>query len=232
MLVASDLGDALSDGDQRPRLAYTQGVALYLLKPSERRLVLDGLRELRTGLGWTQEKLGDESGVNAATINQIERGRRSPKVATLERLAAAMGAEVADFFPKAQGALFSPDDSLVGRGADEAAAEPLRVLNECLYGMQQAYAPGRELNWSRETLEDVSALVAKTAVRLADAGFAAGGNDSFVEAVQIIGRARHVMQLLDERAADAPSQTTGPPLENVVEIREKLQQCVPERRAG
>ena len=99
--------------------------------------------------------------------------------------------------------------------------------------MQQAYAPGRELNWSRKTLEDVSALVAKTAVRLVDAGFAAGGNDSFVETVQIISRAHHVMQLLDERAADAPSQTTGPLPENVVEITEKLRQVgVPELRAG
>lgn len=86
-------------------------------------MVLDGLRELRTGLGWTQEKLGDESGVNAATINQIERGRRSPKVATLERLAAAMGAEVADFFPKAQSALFVADEPLTGREPALAAAD-------------------------------------------------------------------------------------------------------------
>jgi transcriptional regulator with XRE-family HTH domain len=162
----------------------------------------------------------------------IETGKSSPTVDTLQKLASALAVEVGDFFPKAQGALFSPDDPPVGRGADEAAAEPLRVLNECLHGMQQAYAPGRELNWSRETLEDVSALVAKTAVRVADAGLAAGGNDSFVEAVQIISRARHVMQLLDERAADAPSQATGPPPENVVELREKLRQVVPELRAG
>jgi len=190
------------------------------------------LRRIRKERGLTQRGLADASGVDPATISLIETGKRRPHLETLDSLALVLGVEVRDFLPEAQGALFSPDDSLVGRGADEAAAEPLRVLNECLYGMQQAYAPGRELNWSRETLEDVSALVAKTAVRLADAGFAAGGNDSFVEAVQIIGRARHVMQLLDERAADAPSQTTGPPLENVVEIREKLRQCVPERRAG
>ena len=84
---------------------------------------MDGLRELRIGLGWTQEKLGDESGVNAATINQIERGRRSPKVATLERLAAAMGAEVADFFPKAQSALFMAADPLPGREPALAAVD-------------------------------------------------------------------------------------------------------------
>ena len=81
------------------------------------------MRALRTGLGWTQEKLGNESGVNAATINQIERGRRSPKVATLERLAAAMGAEVADFFPKAQSALFMAVDPLPSREPALAAAD-------------------------------------------------------------------------------------------------------------
>ncbi len=193
---------------------------------------MKSVRQIRKERGWSQERTAAEAGIDRVTLVHIETGKSSPTVETLQKLASALAVEVGDFFPKAQGALFSPDDPPVGRGADEAAAEPLRVLNECLHGMQQAYAPGRELNWSRETLEDVSALVAKTAVRLADAGFAAGGNDSFVEAVQIIGRARHVMQLLDERAADAPSQTTGPPLENVVEIREKLRQCVPERRAG
>jgi transcriptional regulator with XRE-family HTH domain len=194
---------------------------------------MESVRQIRKERGWSQERTAAEAGIDRVTLVHIETGKSSPTVETLQKLASALAVEVGDFFPKAQGVLFSPDDPPVGRGADEAAAEPLRVLNECLHGMQQAYAPGRELNWNRETLERVSALVAKTAVRLADAGFAAGGNDSFVEAVQIISRARHVMQLLDERAADAPSQTTGPLYENVVvEITEKLRQFVPELRAG
>jgi transcriptional regulator with XRE-family HTH domain len=195
---------------------------------------MKSVRQIRKERGWSQERTAAEAGIDRVTLVHIETGKSSPTVDTLQKLASALAVEVGDFFPKAQGALFSPDDPPVGRGADEAAAEPLRVLNECLHGMQQAYAPGRELNWSRETLEDVSALVAKTAVRVADAGLAAGGNDSFVEAVQIISRARHVMQLLDERAADAPSQATGPPPENaVVELRETLRQfSVPELRAG
>jgi transcriptional regulator with XRE-family HTH domain len=194
---------------------------------------MKSVRQIRKERGWSQERTAAQAGIDRITLVNIETGKSSPTVETLQKLASALAVEVGDFFPKAQGALFMPDDPPVGRGADEAAAEPLRVLNECLHGMQQAYAPGRELNWSRETLEDVSALVAKTAVRLADAGFAAGSNDSFVEAVQITSRARHVMQLLDERAADAPSQTTGPLPENVVEITEKLRQFgVPELRAG
>ncbi len=195
---------------------------------------MKSVRQIRKERCWSQDRTAAEAGIDRVTMDHIETGKSSPTVDTLQKLASALAVEVGDFFPKAQGALFSPDDPPVGRGADEAAAEPLRVLNECLHGMQQAYAPGRELNWSRETLEDVSALVAKTAVRVADAGLAAGGNDSFVEAVQIISRARHVMQLLDERAADAPSQATGPPPENaVVELRETLRQfSVPELRAG
>lgn len=68
---------------------------------------MEGLTRIREGRGWSQQKLADESGVNKATINQIERGRRSPNVETLERLAQALGAEMADFFPKAQAPLFS-----------------------------------------------------------------------------------------------------------------------------
>lgn len=63
------------------------------------------LKRLRNGLGWSQQRLADESGVNKATINQVEQGKRSPSIATLESLARAMGAEVGDFFPKAQASL-------------------------------------------------------------------------------------------------------------------------------
>ncbi len=66
---------------------------------------MEGLKRMREERGWSQQKLADASGVNKATINQIERGRRSPNVETLEKLASALGAEVADFFPKAQAPL-------------------------------------------------------------------------------------------------------------------------------
>lgn len=67
---------------------------------------MEELTRLRVERGWSQQRLADEAGVNKATINQIERGRRSPNVETLEKLADALGAGVADFFPKAQGSLF------------------------------------------------------------------------------------------------------------------------------
>jgi transcriptional regulator with XRE-family HTH domain len=43
--------------------------------------------------------------VNKSTINQIERGRRSPNIETLEKLADALGTEMGDFFPKGQASL-------------------------------------------------------------------------------------------------------------------------------
>jgi transcriptional regulator with XRE-family HTH domain len=67
---------------------------------------MEELTRARNELGWSQQKLADESGVNKATINQIERGRRSPNVETLEKLADAMGLEMSDFFPKGQASLF------------------------------------------------------------------------------------------------------------------------------
>ena len=68
---------------------------------------MEELRRLREEMGWSQTRLAQESGTDRATINQVEGGRRSPTIATLEALAAAMGVEVADFFPKAQASLWS-----------------------------------------------------------------------------------------------------------------------------
>jgi transcriptional regulator with XRE-family HTH domain len=63
------------------------------------------LTRIRQERGLTQQGLADASGVNKATINQIEGGRRSPNVETLEKLADALGVELADLFPKAQAPL-------------------------------------------------------------------------------------------------------------------------------
>jgi transcriptional regulator with XRE-family HTH domain len=63
------------------------------------------LTRIREERGLSQQGLADASGVNKATINQIERGRRSPNLETLEKLAGALAVEMADFFPKAQARL-------------------------------------------------------------------------------------------------------------------------------
>jgi transcriptional regulator with XRE-family HTH domain len=44
----------------------------------------DNLRATRERLGLTQERVSDWSGVQASEVNRIERGKRDPKVSTLE----------------------------------------------------------------------------------------------------------------------------------------------------
>ena len=75
---------------------------------------MEELTRIRNERGWSQQRLADESGVNKATINQVERGKRSPNVETLTKLAHALGVGVADLFPKAQASLWS-DEALERR---------------------------------------------------------------------------------------------------------------------
>lgn len=70
---------------------------------------MQALRRLRKARGMKQWELADASGVDRATISQIETGRREPTLETLEKLAPALDAEVADFFPRSQSRLFPPD---------------------------------------------------------------------------------------------------------------------------
>ena len=77
---------------------------------------MTGLTRIRQERNLSQQRLADAAGVNKATINQIERGRRSPNVETLEKLATALGAEVADFFPTVQASLWPEEER--GRRAD------------------------------------------------------------------------------------------------------------------
>jgi transcriptional regulator with XRE-family HTH domain len=78
------------------------------------------LTRIREERGLSQQGLADASGVNKATINQIERGRRSPNLETLEKLADALAVEMGDFFPKAQPPLpMLPDSPAAGAVADD-----------------------------------------------------------------------------------------------------------------
>jgi transcriptional regulator with XRE-family HTH domain len=52
------------------------------------------LRDLRRQLGLTQVELARRAGTSQAAISAYEAGAKTPSLATLERLAAAMGAEV------------------------------------------------------------------------------------------------------------------------------------------
>ena len=78
---------------------------LYTLRHTIGRRRLEELRRIREEVGLSQTQLARESGVDRATINKIEQGKRSPSIATLESLSRTLGVEIADFFPKAQSPL-------------------------------------------------------------------------------------------------------------------------------
>lgn len=60
------------------------------------RVVSERVRARRAALGWTQEQVAEASGVQAATISRIERGRIVPSLAVLSDLARALGSSVGD----------------------------------------------------------------------------------------------------------------------------------------
>jgi transcriptional regulator with XRE-family HTH domain len=49
------------------------------------------LREAREGLGYSQERLALEAGINRTYVSDIERGARNIAIDNLERLADAVG---------------------------------------------------------------------------------------------------------------------------------------------
>lgn len=93
---------------------------------------MEELRRIREDREWSQQKLADVSGVNKATINQIERGRRSPNIETLEKLAEALEVELADFFPKAQAPLLFEEPQREASTGRHVADEALVALREYL----------------------------------------------------------------------------------------------------
>lgn len=76
---------------------------------------MEELKRIREAAGFTQVGLAEASGVDRGTIIKIERGRRSPTVETLEKLAVALKVEVADFFPKGQAPLPLDFEAAAGR---------------------------------------------------------------------------------------------------------------------
>lgn len=67
------------------------------------------LRELREGIGVSMRSLARLSGLSANALSMIERGRTSPSVSTLHKLANAMGVPITAFFreePEAKNIVF------------------------------------------------------------------------------------------------------------------------------
>lgn len=56
------------------------------------------VREARSSAGLTQEALAARAGLHRTYVSLLERGRRSPTIATLDAVARALGLESAEFF--------------------------------------------------------------------------------------------------------------------------------------
>lgn len=56
------------------------------------------VRELRNGLGISQEELADRAGLHYTYIGGIERGERNLGVINVEKMAGALGVSLAEFF--------------------------------------------------------------------------------------------------------------------------------------
>jgi transcriptional regulator with XRE-family HTH domain len=57
------------------------------------------LRELRTKQGISQEDLGAIAGLHRTFISMVERGERNVTIATVEKLAKALGCRMGDLMP-------------------------------------------------------------------------------------------------------------------------------------
>jgi transcriptional regulator with XRE-family HTH domain len=76
-------------------------------------LVAQNLRRLRIKVGLSQEALAHDAGIDRTYVSRIERNLENITVAVLERLAAAIGCQIADFFAPIEGK--EPPPLKVGR---------------------------------------------------------------------------------------------------------------------
>lgn len=67
-------------------------------RDTEKVLLGRRIRSLRTAKGWTQEKLGEMSGMSYKFIGEIERGQQNPSFDTLVKIAAALKVDLPELF--------------------------------------------------------------------------------------------------------------------------------------
>jgi transcriptional regulator with XRE-family HTH domain len=95
---------------------------------------MERIRELRAEMGISQVKLAVRADMDPATLNRLEQGKANPNLKTLERLAAAMDVEVADFFPKGDSRSQAEPKLFDGRGeADERTPFEPEIMLEQLH---------------------------------------------------------------------------------------------------
>jgi transcriptional regulator with XRE-family HTH domain len=109
---------------------------------------VERIRQLRKERGLSQAKLAVMADMDPATLNRLERGTGNPNLKTLERVADALGVEVADFFPKA------PDRSPLQASLNDAIEDLRRTTDryEGYHAIQKAMDEYRE-QWEKRLAE-------------------------------------------------------------------------------
>jgi transcriptional regulator with XRE-family HTH domain len=67
-------------------------------KKAEEEFVGEKIHEIRTQRGWTLKKLANKSKLNINTLSMVEKGKTSPSIGTLQRLARALDVSITSFF--------------------------------------------------------------------------------------------------------------------------------------
>ena len=63
------------------------------VKDDPHQILADNMRRLRAERGWSQELLGEKAGIHRTYIGSVERLERNPSVASLKKIARALGVE-------------------------------------------------------------------------------------------------------------------------------------------
>jgi len=124
---------------------------------------MDRIRQLRKERGLSQVKLAVMADMDPATLNRLEQGKGNPNLKTLERVADALGVEVADFFPKARRR--SSLESSLFNGLEGERRSKLEEAERAVH-----YIIGRA-EWYEQELEHGPLLEDKTATRAADRAY-------------------------------------------------------------
>jgi transcriptional regulator with XRE-family HTH domain len=72
------------------------------LTNSEEEQFGERIRTIRTRKGFTQKQLADKSKLNINTLSMVEKGKTSPSIGTLQRLARALDVPIAEFFDSSE----------------------------------------------------------------------------------------------------------------------------------
>lgn len=58
----------------------------------------DNVRNYRTKLSWSQEKLAEKSNLHRTYIGAVERGEKNVTIVNLEKISIALGVDIKDLF--------------------------------------------------------------------------------------------------------------------------------------